>query len=90
MWFGLASWVALKELQAHAVCQVPGGCFKPIPTLSLPSPKDTQYAFRAACGKFLSVSDRAPFVTLARWVPGGRKGRQGNHRLPLKGIIGFL
>ncbi|CAE7365299.1 unnamed protein product [Symbiodinium pilosum] len=27
--------------------------------------QDTQYAFRAASGKFLSVSDRAPFVTLA-------------------------
>ena len=27
--------------------------------------EDTQYAFRAASGKFLSVSDRAPFVTLA-------------------------
>ena len=26
--------------------------------------EDTQYAFRAASGKFLSVSDRAPFVTL--------------------------
>ena len=35
--------------------------------------QDTQYAFRSCSGQYLSVSDRAPFVTLA----GALRGSQG-------------
>ena len=40
--------------------------------------QDTQYAFRSCSGQYLSVSDRAPFVTLAG-APRYKKSKQ-NHR----------